>query len=71
MKISQCIIAVSLLRVISGESDLLLMKLALFICSNLAAFSGRDIFMLLCTQCLVHGLHWGGVPRHYFITDAN
>lgn len=36
LKVSQCIIAVSLLRVISGESDLLLMKLALFICSNLA-----------------------------------
>lgn len=47
MKILQCIIAVSLLRVISGESDLLLMKLALFICSKLAAFSGRDIFKLL------------------------
>lgn len=37
LKVSQCIIVVSLLRVISGESDLLLMKLALFICSNLAA----------------------------------
>lgn len=37
LKVSQCIIAVSLLQVISGEYDLLPMKLALFICSNLAA----------------------------------
>lgn len=36
LKVLQCIIAVSLLRVISGESDLLLMKLALLIRSNLA-----------------------------------
>lgn len=36
LKVPQCIIAVSLVRVISGEFDLLLMNQALLICNNLA-----------------------------------